>query len=75
MNTARKLDKHLIMATTKPQERARLVCTVINLPVGVNNSVASRKENGYMSETSKRELVIACAAALMLILFFGSGTL
>jgi len=74
MNTARKLDKHLIMATTKPQERARLICTVINLPVGVN-SVASRKENGYMSETSKRELVIACAAALMLILFFGTGTL
>jgi len=28
-----------------------------------------------MSETTKRELVIAFAAAVMLILFFGSGTL
>lgn len=28
-----------------------------------------------MSETSKRELVVAFAAMVMLILFFGSGTL
>jgi len=33
------------------------------------------KEPKFMSETSKRELVIAFVAAVMLILFFGSGTL
>jgi len=36
--------------------------------------VASHQEIKFMSEITKRELVIGFAAMVMLLLFFGSGT-
>lgn len=61
------------MDSNKPQKYAQLTGAGINLPADPK-LIALHKESNFLSETSKRELVIAFAAAVMLILFFVSGT-
>ncbi|MBI3776832.1 MAG: hypothetical protein HY273_15030 [Gammaproteobacteria bacterium] len=62
----------MIIDTSKSQEHAPFIGAGVTATG--NQPIAPRKQVTHMSETSKRELVIAFAAVVMLIVFFTSGT-
>ena len=62
------------MDLNNSQEYAHLAGTRINVPIDTQPN-DSPKRAPFLSETNKRELVIAFLAAVMLVIFFAGGSL
>lgn len=62
------------MDSNNSQEYAQLTGTRIHLPINTPSDVSTKRPS-LLSETNKRELVIALLAAVMLLIFFSGGTL
>lgn len=62
----------MIIETSKSRDHVPFIGA--GVAVTGNQPVAPHKQVTHMSETSKRELIIAFAAVVMLLIFFASGT-